>query len=67
MRDRDRTAPGDLLLEQRHYTTIAAQHITKAHGEKACVIVLKPEDDELGHPLGHSHNIGRIDCFIRGD
>lgn len=69
MRDRHGAARFDLLLEQRNDGTIRSQHIAKAHGDEFCVLALTADGlhDHLTQTLGGTHDVGRIDGFIRGD
>ena len=61
-------APRDLLLEERHDAAGAAQHVAEAHraeaGARPRRVVL---EEELGHPLGGSHDARGVHRLVRRD
>src|SRR5260370_40193253 len=67
MRNRDGTTGSDLLLENGHYTAVAAQDVSKSHSKVSRVIVLQTQNDQFGNPLCYSHYIGGVYSFVRGN
>ena len=69
MRDRDRTAATDLLLEQRHDRTGRSEYVAEAHHAEARLVgaLLQGLQHELGQALGRTHDVCRIDRLVGRD
>ena len=64
--DRDGTTRFDLLLEKRDDRTMRTQDVAKANGYKRGLGVLcHGLDDHLTDPFGSTHDVRRVDGFIR--
>ena len=66
IRHRHRSARLDLLLEKRHHTPSAAQHIPEPHRrERRRLSARQILDHHLRHPLRHSHDAAGIHRLVR--
>ena len=71
MCDRDRSAGCNLLLEERHDTTVAAQHIAESCGDELRYRLVRSGelaeerlDIDLRDALRCSHDVRRVDGFV---
>src|SRR5690625_1470797 len=68
MRDCNRPAALDLILEQRDHAAAAAEDVPKSHGHKRLPLLRALgglAHDELGHALRGAHDRCRIDRLVR--
>ena len=65
--DRHGSTRRDLLLEDRHYTAIAAKHISEAHGDIFCIRLRQRRNEHFCDPLCRSHYAARMYGLVRGD
>ena len=68
MGNRDRTSTLNLFFEQRNHTSVTAKHISKTHGYEICLrSAIIGLNDHLTDALAGTHDIGWINCLIRGN
>ena len=69
MRDRHRSALGNLLLELRNHAPAGPQHIAEAHGDEPRRMPLHRHvrQHHLRRPLRRAHHIRRIDRLVGRD
>ena len=70
MRDRDRSARGDLPAEDRDDRAGGAEHVAETDGHEARATAqagLQGTEHELGETLARAHDVGRVDGLVRGD
>ena len=67
VRDGDRPAARDLLLEARDHAAGAAEHVAEAHQHELRAAALQALADDLGEALGRAHHAGRIDRLVGRD
>ena len=68
VRHRNRSAVQDLTLEKRNHRAGTSEHIAEARRAECRVIrsLAVALHDHLTHPFGCTHDVGRINRFIRG-
>lgn len=68
VRDRYRTAGGDLFFKQRYDTATAAEDVAESYGDELGLAVLVDFlQNKFCCALGRAHDAGRIYGFVRGD
>ena len=67
VRHRNRHTRLDLLHEEGKHASPAAEHVAEAHRDHLGLRARHRAREELHHPLGRPHHVGRVDRLVGGD
>lgn len=62
-----RDAGMDLVDEQRKHRTTAAEDVAEPDGDDLRPAAREHRGDQLDHPFGSPHDVGRVHCLVGGD